>query len=181
MATLASWNQNKLFCSVRRTWVKATPEEKVRQRWLTWMIERGGYPLALLAVEKQLTSLSLSEKRSAPSRRADIVAFTSCFTPLLIVECKAIALTAKAIDQVKAYNNTLYAPFLALVNEREAMTGIYQREEGGYHFSPGFFGYNLLVEKISRLKSSESSSRSSERTMALSTTLANSRTLPGHG
>jgi hypothetical protein len=120
-----------LFDPVRRALVRATPEECVRQMWLKWLIEEGGYPAALLAVEKELSALPHISSERLPRRRADIVAFASgTLTPLLLIECKAGALGEQALGQLTAYNSHIRARAVALVNASEALVALY--EEGSY-------------------------------------------------
>lgn len=111
-----------LYDPVRKKWVADTPEERVRQALLGRMVETLGYPLSLLAVEKELSSL----EESAPSgRRADIVCFypeKETLLPLLIVECKAAALDERAKNQALGYNFSLCAPFFSLAGPSEVWT-----------------------------------------------------------
>lgn len=154
-------NQKLLYDPVRKLKVVATPEEEVRQAWLKWMIEDGGYPLSLLAVEKELATLphlaSLS-KELLPKRRADIIAFANNIHPhypsfpLLVVECKAVPLTDEVIQQVVSYNRTIAAPFLALVNGQGALMGKYDELSKSYRFFKGFFDYAKLLSFIPQAK-----------------------------
>lgn len=102
----------KVFDVVRSKWVAATPEEIVRQQWIQKMIQELGYPKEYIAVEKELT---------ATMRRADIVVYSRACTPLLLIECKAEALTSTDFDQVIGYNATIQAPYLALVNGHQML------------------------------------------------------------
>ena len=100
----------QVFDVVRHQWVAATPEEIVRQQWIQKMIQELGYPKEYIAVEKELV---------ATMRRADIIVYSRVCTPLLLIECKAEALTPADFDQVIGYNATLQAPYLALVNSQQ--------------------------------------------------------------
>ena len=44
----------ELFDEIRKTWVRITPEEWVRQNFIQWMIQVRKYPASLIAVEKLL-------------------------------------------------------------------------------------------------------------------------------
>lgn len=132
----------QLFCAVRKQWVAALPEEMVRQRILKHMIEDKGYPLSLIAVEQSLRllpHLSQEIRRSVPNRRADIVCFVpaaSTLHPLLIIECKAIKLSASVINQIVGYNHFVRSHFIAIANQEEIRTGWYHAGNQEYAFSP---------------------------------------------
>ncbi len=120
---MESSRQNNLFDPVRNCFVAATPEERVRQKWLQAMISDLGYPREFLAVEKELRHLPhLLHDPHVPERRADIICFARGIHaehplyPLLLIECKQDILSAKALDQVMAYNYYVGAPFVAAVN-----------------------------------------------------------------
>lgn len=143
-----------LFDPVRERYVTATPEERIRQSWLQWMIHQGGYPRALIAVEKELASLpylSGRERSQLPGRRVDIIAFgQQPLHALLVVECKALPLESPEqlstlAQQVIGYNRFIQAPYLALVNESCAFTGYYDAAQEGYQWVPGFPSYRSLL------------------------------------
>lgn len=94
---------------VRRRFVALTPEEWVRQHLIRLMVERLGYPIGLLAVEKGF---------GQGLRRADVVALDRLARPVVIAECKApsVALTQSVLDQVSRYNAVAEAPVLAVTN-----------------------------------------------------------------
>lgn len=144
---------NQLFCQLRREWVTASPEEQVRQHVIQCMTQEWGYPTANVAIEKslhQMPHLRLSSTR-LPSRRADIVVFAPgihanySLYPLLLIECKSIALTDKALRQVVSYNFYLQAQFVAVVNEKEARLGWYHQETKQFRFTEGIPPYQALL------------------------------------
>lgn len=105
-----------LFCRLRKKEVKATPEEIVRQGVIKWLLEEGGYPPGLIAIEYSLPV----PKSSKLKRRADLLVFLPAdfpsFKPLLLIECKAAALTEESVRQLIGYNVYLKAPFIALAS-----------------------------------------------------------------
>lgn len=112
----SSPNYRKIYDQIREKWVKATPEEVVRQNLIHRMLSQLAYPKGLLAVERSLSDLCLE---NAPSRRVDVVCFLPAtqgkLFPLLLVECKeSISLVSEAKRQMMGYNFFLKAPFLAL-------------------------------------------------------------------
>lgn len=110
----------EVFDDIRSCWVSATSEEIIRQLWLRKMVLELGYPKELIAVEKELKSFPHLFHESVPDRRLDILCYhkNEILSPLLLIECKAIPLTSKALDQVLGYNTFIQAPVVAVVNER---------------------------------------------------------------
>lgn len=132
-----------VYCQIRKEWVAALPEEYVRQRFLEHMVTGCGFPASLIAVEKSLKHLphlSVGNLRNIPRRRIDIMCFAKDplsergLSPLLVVECKAVKLTAGVIKQVVGYNHIVKADFVAIVNQEEIRTGWYDSAIGDYKF-----------------------------------------------
>jgi hypothetical protein len=129
-----------VFDEVRLCWVKATPEEQVRQRWLKWMIHGLQYPKELLVVEKELKELPHLFGRNVPERRLDILCYgkgihpSFPLYPLVTIECKDERLTDEAIDQVIGYNHYVKAYFVAVVNFDEVRLGFFNKNEKEYQF-----------------------------------------------
>lgn len=100
-----------IYDTVRKKYVALTPEEWVRQHVVHYLIDHKGYPGALVAVEKEISLYGLR-------RRFDVVCFDRNGEPLLIVECKApaISLSQKVFDQVFGYNLALAARYVAITN-----------------------------------------------------------------
>lgn len=125
----------QLFCQIRQEWVKATPEEKVRQNLIYTMKHHLGYPISGVVLEaglNQMPHLALSPLK-LPNRRADIVCFAPnihskhALYPLLLVECKAIKLSPKVVNQVLGYNHYLQARFMAVANQDKIQTGWFDK------------------------------------------------------
>ena len=107
--------RTEIYDFLRRRFVRLTPEEWVRQHFTHFLVERLGYPPALLANE---VSLSLN----GAARRCDTVLYRrEGAQPQMIVEYKApdVALTRAVFDQIFAYNSALRADYLAVSNGRE--------------------------------------------------------------
>lgn len=149
--------RDELYDLVRRCWVEDLPEERIRQNLIKKMVTQLGYPLSLLAVEKelaQLPHLKLIEKRKIPKRRVDILVFAKeiheefSLFPLLMIECKVAPLTPKLAQQVIGYNAFVQAPYLALANEKSILTGHFDAREGHFKFSEGLPAYTSLINRI---------------------------------
>ena len=107
-----------LYDPIRRSLVTAKPEEKVRQKFIQIMIGELGFPKGLLAVEKEVASLSPLSTVD-PHRRIDILVLApgkEGLQPLLLVECKAESIDEAALSQVLGYNRAIGAPFICLTN-----------------------------------------------------------------
>jgi len=148
---------NKRFDPVRKKWVEATPEENIRQDLIEKMLGELGYPLSFLSVEKELSllpHLQLAAKEAVPRRRADVLVFAKglhpdhALFPLLMIECKAVPLTPKFASQVVGYNAIVQAPFLALANGGQILTGFFDHNGGHYRFEPGLPTYAELLAGV---------------------------------
>lgn len=138
-----------IYDSIRKKWVAATPEEKIRQHLIRHMIEKLGYPSLWMAIEKELAQLPHIQPKSAmeiAKRRADILVFApNTQSPLLLIECKATALNPVFIQQVTGYNEVVKAPFVSLANGKQVMTGYYNAELGKYCFENGLPHFADLI------------------------------------
>lgn len=141
---------HKIQCLVRSIWVAATPEEKLRQRILSFMLGKGGYPKGSTAVE-----VLIGQDNNA--RRADIVVYAKSdkkgLAPFFVVECKAVKLTPVMIQQIGGYNYFFEAPFIALANTQESYWGWMDTQTKAYRLEWGFPTYEELV-KLSNSPSS---------------------------
>ncbi|MGA8164702.1 MAG: type I restriction enzyme HsdR N-terminal domain-containing protein [Waddliaceae bacterium] len=146
----------KIPCIIRKISVDALPEERVRQGLLSHMINDLGYPPSYLAVEKGLPRMPhlTARDRRIPKRRADIVCFAKGIHaghglyPLLLIECKAEALTPKAVNQVVGYNYFLRSYFIAIANQKEIKTGWYDAVSRRYSFVSYLPSYQQLLSFI---------------------------------
>lgn len=97
----------KYRCLIRNIEVAATPEERVRQALLNFMVHELGYPKSLFVVERCLTAFG------GPERRLDILFFNG-YEPYLLIECKKDKIDDKAKAQLIGYNHYIKAKQLAL-------------------------------------------------------------------
>lgn len=100
-----------IYDTLRRKYVKLTPEEWVRQHFVHMLVERKGYPGALMANE---VALKVGEKRL----RADTVLYDSRLRPRMVIEYKAphVAITQAVFDQIATYNLLLRVDYLVVSN-----------------------------------------------------------------
>lgn len=156
MATMAllKSNREELFDPFRKRWVKATPEERVRQKWLQVLQVQLGFPKELIAVEKELKELAHISS-APPDRRADILCFAKgihpehSLYPILLIECKEnIKEESQAIEQVIGYNHFVNAYFVAALCDEGCKFGFFDKELKSYKFFPSIPSYIQLVRSI---------------------------------
>jgi hypothetical protein len=131
---------NNLYDPIRAQFVRATPEEKIRQQVIQKMIGELGYPKGLIAIEKDLDT---------SSRRFDILCYVkkdSELRPLLLIECKADKIDEEAEAQAFGYNQSMRAPFIALASKEGIKT--LWREQGRIASVPFLPRYEQLVEQL---------------------------------
>ena len=126
--------------SLRKRFVKLTPEEWVRQNFLHYLIEYKQYPLALMAVEKQLTINGLK-------KRCDAILYDIQTNPLMIIELKApnIPITQLVFDQVAVYNSKLKVKYFMISNGFEHYCCKVNPENSSYLFFEGIPDYSQLL------------------------------------
>lgn len=100
-----------VFDPIRKIYCVLTPEERVRQKILWFLVEHRGVPTGLLAVEYFIKVNSLS-------KRCDAVVFNRYGDSVMIVECKAekVQITQKVLDQAIRYYSGLHVKYLLLTN-----------------------------------------------------------------
>jgi type I restriction enzyme M protein len=92
-------NSLQIQCRKRKRWLKAKPEEIVRQLTLDWITEELGYDLERIAVEWPIQMGADAEKE-----RADIVVFSddAQTDPYIIVEVKRPSIS-EGVEQLRSY------------------------------------------------------------------------------
>ena len=100
-----------IFDGVRKKFVVLTPEEWVRQHFVSYLIHQQLYPKSLFRIEGSLSYNTLQ-------KRSDILVYDRSGKPWMLIECKSptIKLSQKAFNQVAIYNMTVGARYLAVTN-----------------------------------------------------------------
>ncbi len=103
-------NKQYVFDAIRKKWLLLTPEEKVRQHVVQYLIQEKKIPKSLIALEKLIT---VNEMK----KRFDVLVYKAT-KPWLLVECKEpnVELNDMALQQVLNYNNVLQVPYFAITN-----------------------------------------------------------------
>jgi hypothetical protein len=100
-----------VFDAIRKKWVALTPEEHVRQLLAGYLVHTLGYPVGMLAVEKQIRVAGLA-------KRFDIVAYDRQHQPWLLAECKApdTPVSERTLQQLLTYHSVLQCRYWLLTN-----------------------------------------------------------------
>ena len=100
-----------VYDSLRRKYVALTPEEWVRQHFVSYLTEYLHYPPGLIRIEASFRLHSML-------RRADILIHDRAGEPVMIVECKApeVKINQEVFDQVINYNFNYGVGYLVVTN-----------------------------------------------------------------
>lgn len=100
-----------MFDPCRKVWVALTPEERVRQHFLNYLVHERQCPSGLIRTEHEI-------KLNGMSKRADIVVHDDHGQPLALVECKApdVRIDQAVFDQAVRYNLVFKVRWLMLTN-----------------------------------------------------------------
>ena len=112
---------------LRRKSVRNTPEEQVRQWFISVLHEGMGVPEHMMGSEVAL-------KHGAKEYRADIIVYNRSASPVMIVECKRpeVVLDQEVVDQALRYNNELNVKYIAITSG--VKTFIFERTADGWQF-----------------------------------------------
>lgn len=140
----------QIYDEIRQEWVKATPEELVRQQWIHRMVYQLGYPKELIVVEKAIGELPHLSGTDAPDRRLDILCYGKDLLPLLLVECKADLKAEDAVNQVIGYNHHVKAHFAAAVGPDQVRLGYFDAPTNKYMFCSFLPSFKELLQWVNR-------------------------------
>jgi hypothetical protein len=100
-----------VLCLIRKKKIRLTPEEWVRQHFISFLSKEKGYPLSRIGVEKSI-------KYAGLKKRWDIVVYDNDFSPYILVECKAphINISIDTLYQALTYQKEMQGKIIALTN-----------------------------------------------------------------
>lgn len=103
-------NKEYIFDEIRQQWIVLTPEEWVRQNFISYLTQTLLYPKSLIAIEKQIRFNNLT-------KRFDIVVYKNT-QPWIIIECKQpeVNLNDLVLQQVLAYKSFIDAAYIVITN-----------------------------------------------------------------
>lgn len=119
--------QDYLWDPLRKKSVRRTPEEAVRQ-WFISVLHEG------MHIPEHMMGSEVALSHAGKSFRADIVVFNRSARPLMVVECKRpeVSLDQEVVDQALRYNNALDVRYIAITNGEK--TFMFERKDGGWEF-----------------------------------------------
>ena len=102
---------DRIWDPLRKKEVKLTPEEQVRQWFISVLEEEMGVPRHMMMSE---VAFKLGKK----CFRADIIIYGKNLRPVAIVECKRpeVSLSQEVIEQVVRYNMTMGVKYIIITN-----------------------------------------------------------------
>lgn len=104
---------DKYFCVIRKSFVPKTPEEKVRQAFINFLIFEKEFPIEKIRVE-----VSLAQYQKGNKKRADILILDDFNIPIIIYECKKEnerlldEVILQGVDYFETINNLQYLGFV---------------------------------------------------------------------
>ena len=103
-------NNSIIFDQIRKKWIILTPEEWVRQNFISYILDKN-YPKSLINCEKVFYINKVT-------KRYDIVVYDSSGDVEILVECKSydVNLIKEHFDQVMRYNLELKSKYVIVTN-----------------------------------------------------------------
>lgn len=100
-----------IFDELRKTWVRLTPEEWVRQNFIRFLIHTKAYPASLVALEKKIVVGEMV-------KRFDVLVYNKEHQPWMMVECKStdVQLKEEVLNQVLRYNIAIPVEYIVITN-----------------------------------------------------------------
>jgi hypothetical protein len=105
-------DENELiFDELRKSWLRLTPEEWVRQNFVRYLVQVMNYPASFIAIEKEI---QLGELR----KRFDILVYGKNHEPWMMIECKEmnVGIDDKVLQQILRYNIAIPVRYLVITN-----------------------------------------------------------------
>lgn len=138
---LTAKGKTEVFDEFRKKYVILTPEERVRQQFLWYLVEVKKYPASLIAVEKGLTLNQMQ-------KRFDAVVFNNRGLPAMLIEFKSsdIKLEQNVFDQIAIYNMQLRVKYLIVSNGLQHYCCMMNYENHHFQFLQEIPFFNELID-----------------------------------
>jgi hypothetical protein len=133
--------------SVRQKLIYITPEETVRQKVISYLIEELKVPKEMIAVEEHLSHYGIDS-----SKRADIVIHKfdedKGQIPIVVIECKApgVYLGDRSKAQMLDYCNIIKCDYAMMINDLDSFCFKYMEEKKQYVPIEGLPKYSEILE-----------------------------------
>jgi hypothetical protein len=104
-------NLEFIFDELRKSWLRLTPEEWVRQNFVQYLVHVKKYPSSFIAIEKEI---QLGELK----KRFDLLVYDQRHEPWMMIECKEmnVDINEKVLLQVLRYNIAMPVRYIILTN-----------------------------------------------------------------
>ncbi|HET9277542.1 MAG TPA: type I restriction enzyme HsdR N-terminal domain-containing protein [Flavitalea sp.] len=104
-------NNEVIFDELRKSWLRLTPEEWVRQNFIRYLVLVKKYPSSLIAIEKEIW---LGELK----KRFDILVYDQHHRPWMMIECKEmnVDINHNVLEQVLRYNVAVPVRYMIITN-----------------------------------------------------------------
>ncbi|MDG1915498.1 MAG: type I restriction enzyme HsdR N-terminal domain-containing protein [Crocinitomix sp.] len=133
----------QIWDRLRKKYLKCTPEEWVRQNFISFLIDQLNFPEGRMVSEYKVVYNNLN-------KRCDIAVFDGNSNCQVIVECKApkIKITEDTFYQIAKYANILKAKLLILSNGLEHYCALINSDKGTISYLQEIPAYNQIEELI---------------------------------
>jgi len=130
-----------VFNRLRKLYVRLTPEEFVRQHFVSFLIRHKKYPQSRMANE---IGIELGNVK----KRCDTVLYDEYLHPLMIIEYKSpsVIINKNTFDQITRYNMRLKVPWLVVSNGIQHYCCKVDYETGNYFFCKEIPEYLILIK-----------------------------------
>lgn len=128
---------------IRKKLIYVTPEETLRQKVISYLMNELKVPKEALKVEENLSHYGIESKK-----RADIIVHAAGDVPIAVIECKSenVYIDDKARDQVFEYCDLLEADYAFIVNPYSLACYKYSPEQEDYIVISGIPEYKEMLE-----------------------------------
>lgn len=140
LKVLTKAGKQYVFDVLRRKYVALTPEERVRQQFVHYLMSCKGYPAACIGNE---VSIRLGNTR----KRCDTVVYGRQAEPVMIVEYKApdVEVTQQTFEQISRYNIRLRVQWLVVSNGLQHYCCHIDYASGTYYFVEDIPPYSAIA------------------------------------
>ncbi len=138
-----------IYDPLRKKRVALTPEEEVRQWFISVLHEELKVPMQLMMSEVGMKCGRITEVLNATRRkeyRADILVYDRSLNPLLVVECKRpdVKLTPDVLNQALRYAELLGVRYLSITNGNSTFFAC--SKDGKLHFTGKVPVYDEMIK-----------------------------------
>ena len=109
--TRVKGEERQIFDPVRKEWFVLTPEEFVRQFYISLLSEQFSYPISWMRCEVEV-------KGAGRKKRADLIVYNQQGLPFMVCEFKAmdVPVNEETVFQAARYNRDLNARYVLVAN-----------------------------------------------------------------